>query len=51
MRKIFSHAFSHKAVQEQEPLIRTNVDKLAKKPEEATVEDFERKFDICLWYT
>ncbi|PMD41851.1 cytochrome P450 [Hyaloscypha variabilis F] len=51
MRKIFSHAFSHKAIQEQEPLIRTHVDKLVTKLREATVENSVRKFDICLWYT
>ena len=51
MRKIFSNAFSHKAIQEQEPLFRTHVDLLVKKLKIATAEDSERQFDIALWYT
>jgi len=40
-KDIYGHAYYEK---------QTNVDKLVKKLKEATVEDFERKFDICLWY-
>ncbi|KAH8789948.1 hypothetical protein F5882DRAFT_377646 [Hyaloscypha sp. PMI_1271] len=40
-KDIHGHAYYEK---------QTNVDKLVKKLKEATVEDFERKFDICLWY-
>ena len=51
MRKIFSHAFSHKAIREQEPVFQTHVNELVQKLKDATAEDPKREFDLGLWYT
>ena len=51
MRKVFSNAFSPKAIQEQDPLFRTHVDLLVKELKIATADDSERQFDIAMWYT
>lgn len=50
MRKIFSHAFSHKAIQEQEPIFQKYTSSLIKKLKMAIAEDSKRQFDILAWY-
>lgn len=50
MRKIFSHAFSHKAIQEQEPIFQKYTSSLIKKLKLAIAEDSKRQFDILAWY-
>ncbi|KAI8627216.1 cytochrome P450 [Xylariaceae sp. FL1651] len=50
MRKIFSHAFSHKAIQEQEPIFQTYTSLLITKLKKVVAEDPRRQFDILAWY-
>jgi cytochrome P450 len=50
MRRIFSHAFSHRAIQEQEPIFQAYTDKLIRKLKEAVAADGKREFDILAWY-
>ncbi|KLU92793.1 hypothetical protein MAPG_11778 [Magnaporthiopsis poae ATCC 64411] len=50
MRRIFSHAFSHKAIREQEPIFQAYTDKLISKLREVMATDEGREFDILAWY-
>lgn len=48
-RKLLSHAFSDKALQEQEPLIQKYVDQLVDRLKEVTSEDGQ-PIDMTKWY-
>lgn len=46
MRKVFSHAFSDRALKLQEPLFNVHIDKLIRKIEDGIANDPKKKFDI-----
>lgn len=49
-RKLVSHAFSDKALREQETLLKGYVELLVKKLKEATAKNEEGKVDMMSWY-
>ncbi|KAM3415335.1 hypothetical protein BST61_g8864 [Cercospora zeina] len=49
-RRLLSHAFSDKALHEQEPLIRNYVDQLVDRLKEVTSKDGQQTVDMTKWY-
>ncbi|KAF2209337.1 hypothetical protein CERZMDRAFT_114022 [Cercospora zeae-maydis SCOH1-5] len=49
-RRLLSHAFSDKALQEQEPLIQNYVDQLVDRLKEVTSKDGQQTVDMTKWY-